>query len=157
MRAIIRVIASGLYVGYSPVAPGTMGSLWGVLIYLFLYKHPDVLILVTIFLFIIGFLVCARAEKVFNEKDSGKIVIDEIASMCLVCLFLKPGWFMLIVGFLLFRFFDVAKPPPIRKIEKLSGSLGIMLDDVIAAVYTIIILFAIYLLTVVGIFPRFCV
>ena len=157
MRAIIRVIASGLYVGYSPVAPGAMGSLLGVLIYFFLYKHPHILIFVTICLFVIGFLVSAKAEKVFNEKDSGKIVIDEIASMCLVCLFLKPGWFMLIVGFLLFRFFDVAKPPPIRKIEKLSGSLGIMLDDVIAAVYTIIILFAIYLLTAAGIFPRFCV
>ncbi len=157
MKAIIRIMASGLYLGYSPVAPGTMGSLLGVLIYLFLYKYPDIFILVTICLFIIGFLVCGKAEKVFNKKDSKKIVIDEIASMCLVSLFLKPGWFMLIVGFLFFRFFDVAKPPPIRKVEKLSGSLGIMLDDIIAAVYTIIILFIIYLLSAVGIFPRFYV
>ncbi len=153
MKAMIKIIASGLYVGYSPVAPGTIGSILGLLVHILLYKHPVIFIFVTAILFIIGFFVCAKAEEAFNEKDSGKIVIDEIASMCLVCLFVKPGWFMLITGFLIFRFFDVVKPPPIKKVENISGSLGIMLDDVIAAVYTIIVLFIIYLLNAAGIFP----
>jgi len=153
VKIITRIIASGLYAGYSPVAPGTIGSLWGVLIYLLLYKHPVIFIFVTMLLFIVGFLVCAKAETIFNEKDSRKIVIDEIASMCLVYLFIKPGWFMAVVGFLIFRFFDVTKPPPIKRVEMLAGSVGIMLDDVIAAVYTIIILFIIYILNAAGIFP----
>jgi phosphatidylglycerophosphatase A len=155
VKVIIRIIASGLYAGYFPVAPGTIGSLLGVVIYLLLRNYPVIFIFVTMVLFIIGFFVCAKAEEIFNEKDSGKIVIDEIASMCLVCLFIKPGWFMVLTGFLIFRFFDVVKLPPARKAEKLPGSLGIMLDDVIAAVYTIIILFIIYLLDAAGIFPSF--
>ena len=146
MKVITRIIASGLYAGYSPVAPGTVGSLWGVLIYLLLYKYPVIFIFATMLLFVIGFLVCAKAEAIFNEKDSRKIVIDEIASMCLVYLFIKPGWFMVVVGFLIFRFFDVTKPPPIKRVEMFAGSAGIMLDDVIAAVYTIVILFIIYAL-----------
>ncbi len=155
MKVIIRMIASGLYAGYSPVAPGTIGSLWGIVIYLLLRNYPVIFIFVTMVLFIIGFFVCAKAEEIFNEKDSGKIVIDEIASMCFVCLFIKPGWFMILTGFLIFRFFDIVKPPPVKRVERLSGSLGIMLDDVIAAVYTIIILFIIYLLNAAGIFPDF--
>lgn len=155
MKVIIRMIASGLYTGYSPIAPGAIGSLWGILIYLLLHKHPVIFIFVTMLLFIIGFLVCAKAEEIFDEKDSKRIVIDEIASMCLVYLFIKPGWFMVITGFLIFRFLDVIKPPPARRAEKLSGSLGIMLDDVIAAVYTIVILFIIYLLNAAGILPLF--
>jgi len=155
MKAIIRIIASGLYVGYSPLAPGAIGSLWGILIYLLLRKYPIIFIFVTMLLFIIGFFVCAKAEEVFKEKDSGKIVIDEIASMCLVCFFIKPGWLMILTGFLIFRFFDTVKLPPARKAEKLPGSLGIMLDDVIAAVYTIIILSIIYLFNAAGIFPHF--
>ena len=154
MKAIIRIIASGLYVGYSPIAPGTIGSLWGILIYLLLRRYPIIFIFITILLFIIGFFVCARAEKIFNEKDSGKIVIDEISSMCLVCFFIKPGWPMILIGFLLFRFFDIVKLPPAKRIEKLPGSLGIMLDDMIAAVYAVIVLSIIYLLNAAGIFPQ---
>ncbi|NQT89804.1 MAG: phosphatidylglycerophosphatase A [Candidatus Omnitrophica bacterium] len=143
MKTLIKIIASGFFTGYSPVASGTVGSLVGVLIYLSLLIYPAAYLLVVAALFIIGFLVCGRAEKIFGEKDSRKIVIDEIASMCLVYLFIKPTWLMVGAGFVLFRIFDIIKPPPARKTEDLPGSAGVMLDDIIAAVYTIACIFVI--------------
>ena len=137
----LTIISTGCYVGYVPIGSGTVASLWGVLIYLGLYRFQALYIFVTILLFIIGFLVCGKAEKIFREKDSHKIVIDEIASMCLVYIFIKPSWLMIISGFLLFRIFDIIKPPPARRLQALPGSMGVMLDDVAAACYTIATLF----------------
>lgn len=152
MKTIIKMASSGLYTGYSPIVPGTVGSLLGVFIYLRLITHPSLYVLAVLQLFALGFLICGRAEEIFNKKDSPKIVIDEIASMCLVYLFIKPTLFMLITGFILFRIFDIIKPPPARRLEKLSGSKGVMLDDVVAASYTIIVLFAIYMIKETGLF-----
>ncbi len=153
MRQLVKIIASGFYFGFSPVAPGTAGSLWAVLIYILLKPYPVVFMLVTAVLFLAGFAVSGRAEKIFKEKDSRRIVIDEIASMCLVCLFIKPSWFMLILGFSLFRFFDIIKPPPAGRLAKLPGAPGIMLDDIVACVYTVIVMMFIYALDASGIFP----
>jgi len=146
VKTIIKIISSGLYVGYSPIAPGTAGSLLGVLIYLQLLSRPLVLIAVTALLFVLGFLVCTKAEDIFGKKDSPKIVIDEIASMCLVYLFIKPTWIMVILGFVLFRIFDIIKPPPAKRFEDLKGSAGVMLDDLVAAIYSIAILLIINIL-----------
>lgn len=134
------MISSGLYLGYSPIAPGTVGSILGVLTYLQLREFPIIFVLVVALLFVVGFLVCGKAEQIFGKKDSPRIVIDEIASMSLVYLFIKPTWFMIVSGFLLFRIFDIIKPPPARRIEALAGSAGVMLDDLVAACYTIIAL-----------------
>ena len=153
MRNLIKILASGFYAGYSPVASGTVGSLWGVLIYLLLYKYPHLLILVTFLLLLLGFLICTKAEEIFGEKDSKRIVIDEIAGICLVYLFIKPTWLILIIGFLLFRFFDIIKPLPARRLEKLPGALGIMLDDMVAAIYTILVILVIYIFKLTEILP----
>jgi len=139
MKTVIRLISSGLYVGYSPIFPGTIGSIWGVLIYLQLQNLPRVYIVVTALLFVLGFLLSGRAQELFAEKDSPKIVIDEIASISLVYLVLRPGLIMAGCLFVIFRFFDITKPPPIRRTQQLPGSLGIMLDDLLAAIYTIIV------------------
>lgn len=138
MKRIIKLISTGFYLGYSPIAPGTVGSLLGVLIYLLLRELVYVYIAVTLLLFIVGFIVSEKAEEIFNEKDSPKIVIDEVASMCLVYIFIKPTWLMVGFGFLLFRVFDIMKPYPAKRLEKLSGSKGIMLDDLVAACYAIL-------------------
>ena len=138
MKRIIKLISTGFYLGYSPIAPGTVGSLLGVLIYLLLRELVYVYIAVTLLLFIVGFIVSEKAEEIFNEKDSPKIVIDEIASICLVYIFIKPTWLMVGFGFLLFRVFDIMKPYPAKRLEKLSGSKGIMLDDLVAACYAIL-------------------
>lgn len=148
MKTVIKMISSGLYLGYSPIAPGTAGSILGVLIYLQLREFPTIYILVVMLLFAVGFLLCGRAERIFGKKDSPRIVIDEIASMSLIYLFIKPTWLMVIAGFLFFRIFDIIKPPPARKVEALAGSAGVMLDDLIAAVYTIIAL------AIIGFFIR---
>ena len=107
MRLLIKLISSGLYVGYSPIAPGTIASLWGIVIYILLYRYPSVFALVTLILFLVGFMVSGTAEVLFNEKDSRKIVIDEIASMCLVFMFIKPNWLMILAGFFELLFFTV--------------------------------------------------
>jgi len=153
MKTIIKLISSGLYLGYSPIAPGTLGSLLGVLIYLLLRESPYLYITATVLLFILGFLVSGKAEEIFDEKDSDKIVIDEIASMCLVYIFIKPTWLMMGFGFLLFRLFDIMKPYPAKKVEKLSGSKGIMLDDVVAACYAILGVVILNLFLEAGVIP----
>jgi phosphatidylglycerophosphatase A len=153
LKAFVKLIASGFFAGYSPIAPGTIGSLLGIVIYILLYRYPSAFALTTLILFFVGFLVSGNAEKLFGKKDSERIVIDEIASMCLVFMFIKPDWLMLISGFILFRFFDIIKPPPAKIFERFSGAKAVMLDDIIAAVYTIIVLFAISRFQAEGILP----
>ncbi len=140
MKKIIKLIASGFYLGYSPIAPGTIGSILGVLVFIRLYSFPTAYVLVTLSLLILGFLIAGRAESLYGEKDSGKIVIDEIAGMCIVYLGMPYKLWIIIAGFLIYRVFDIFKPQPIKRIEKISGSAGIMLDDVLAAVYANLIL-----------------
>lgn len=126
--------------GYLPKAPGTFGSLLGILIYLRLREFRIVYITVVALLFVIGFLISKKAEDIFGQKDSPKIVIDEIAALCFVYLFIKPTLLIILLGFVLFRIFDILKPFPIKRVQKMPGSLGIMLDDIAAGIYVIIIL-----------------
>lgn len=95
---------------------------------------------VSIFLLIVGFLVSGRAENIFGIKDDRRIVIDEVCGMMLSLLFIPYKRLYYLAGFLLFRLFDVCKPYPARKLEKMSGSAGIMLDDIAAALYTNLVL-----------------
>ena len=140
IRRLIKFITSVCYAGYSPVVPGTIGSLAGLIIY-FLVRNNVVLYAFSIlFLFSLGIIFSAEAENIFRKKDAEAIVIDEACGM-LLALFLVPFRTVLVIaGFLLFRFFDVIKPPPARALEKIVGSWGIMLDDILAAVYTNVIL-----------------
>ena len=134
---IVRTIASGFFSGYFPLFPGTVGSLGGVIIFLFL--NAQIYIPVVALLFFLGVWISAEAEKVFGEKDSKKIVIDEITGY-LVAMFALPFNFM-VAGFLLFRLFDWWKPFPLRKVHRnFKGGGGVMLDDILAGIYTNIIL-----------------
>lgn len=140
MRKKVELITSFFYLGHSPFMPGTMGSLGGLVIY-FLVRNIDALYAFSIlFLFALGVLFAGEAEKVYKRKDPSMIVIDEACGM-LLALFLVPfNLYSVILGFFLFRIFDILKPPPARRLEKLTGSLGIMFDDIVAALYTNIIL-----------------
>lgn len=140
MKTVIKLIASGLYTGYSPIAPGTVGSILGVLIFLQLQEFKTAYILICLLLVGLGFLVAGKAETLYNKKDPRVITIDEIAGMCIVYLGMQPKMWIIITGFIFYRIFDIVKPPPARKAEGLKGSLGIMMDDIIAAVYANIIL-----------------
>lgn len=136
IRNLSRNIATLGFAGYMPYAPGTFGSALGLLLIIFL--KPDNITLLMIFLsvFVLGLFTSHQAEKLLG-KDSGHIVIDEFCGYLLCVVFVPKVTGYLLAGFILFRFFDVLKPPPIRKVEKIiPGGAGIMLDDILAAVYT---------------------
>jgi phosphatidylglycerophosphatase A len=138
---IVKLIASGLYSGYSPFASGTAGSLVGLVIYvpLMMLNNPIRYLLFTAFLFFIGVWASTEAENIYGQKDSGKIVIDEIVGM-LVTMFLLPYSIrFIVIGFLLFRAMDVFKPG-IKWAEKIPGGLGVMLDDLLAGIMSCLLL-----------------
>lgn len=140
MKKRIKLITSFFYLGHSPFMPGTMGSLGGLVVY-FLVRNNDILYGFTIlFLFVLGMLFSGEAEKVYKHKDAKMIVIDEACGMLLALFFVPVSIFSAVLGFFIFRILDILKPPPARRMEKLTGSLGVMFDDVIAAIYTNLIL-----------------
>lgn len=128
-------IATGVYVGYLPPAPGTLGSLLGLLL-LWPLKPGTVQVLVTLFLIGVGIVVADQAARVIGGQDPPAIVIDEIAGIAVATLFLPPQVQERVVAFVIFRLFDVVKPFPARQAERLPGGFGIVGDDLIAGLYT---------------------
>jgi phosphatidylglycerophosphatase A len=140
MRKRVKLITSFFYMGYSSFMPGTVGSLGGLIIY-FLVRQSDILYgFSVLFLFTLGVLFAGEAERVYKRKDPAMIVIDEACGMMLALFFVPFNIYSVILGFFIFRILDILKPPPARRLEKLTGSLGIMFDDIVAALYTNIIL-----------------
>lgn len=136
MRKRVKLITSFFYLGHSPLMPGTMGSLGGLIVYV-LVKNNEILYGFSIlFLFMLGVIFAGEAEKIYKRKDPRMIVIDEACGMLLALFFVPASMFSVILGFFLFRIFDILKPPPAKRVEKLTGALGIMFDDIIAAIYT---------------------
>jgi len=122
-------------VGYVPVAPGTFGSAAGLLLWWLLPASPAIQGGVIVALFVVGSWSGTVAERHFGTTDPGQVVIDEVMGM-LITVFLVPvGWRGATAGFLLFRIFDVIKPFPANKLERLHGGIGVMADDAMAAVY----------------------
>ena len=140
MQKLIKLISTCFYTGYSPVVPGTLGSLAGLLLYILIGKDFRFYTGISIFLLIVGFLISGRAENIFGIKDDRRIVIDEVCGMMLSLLFIPYKRLYYLIGFLLFRLFDICKPYPMRKLELMPGSAGIMLDDIVAALYTNLVL-----------------
>ena len=143
-NSIIKFLAGGLGLGFMPVAPGTFGTVWGSILYYFLRSHPQLWFFyfsVTFAMFSI--IIAHLGEKAFKEKDCQKIVIDEVAGV-LFCYMLVPySLFNLVMGFILFRIFDIAKLPPARQAQdKLKGGLGVVGDDLVAGLQGGIILVA---------------
>ena len=143
---IKKLIASGLLTGYAPVAPGTAGSLFCCIL---LYFIPEIralhkLIILAV-LFIIGALISSELEKEWG-KDPSKIVIDEVAGMLCTLIAAPKSLVFYGAGFLLFRFFDIVKPFPVKSGEKLKGGWGIMADDILAGLYAALVLQIIILL-----------
>jgi len=145
MKLLSKIVATFLGVGYFPVAPGSVTSLIVVLLYKFyLYKlaWPHYLLIVFL-IFLAGVFASTRYSSELNRKDPRKIVIDEATGQLLVFFRMSEmsqDWLFLLAGFLLFRFFDIIKPYPIRKVETLPKGWGIMMDDIVAAVYAGIII-----------------
>jgi phosphatidylglycerophosphatase A len=133
---LIKLLATGFGAGLAPVAPGTIGTLVGVLICLIFFPlHWLMRFLIVIFLLVLAIYIAERAEQVYRKKDDQRIVIDEIAGFQVTMLPVAITGLHLLVGFVLFRIFDILKPFPLRDLQKISGGLGIVLDDVAAGIY----------------------
>ncbi|RMF61085.1 MAG: phosphatidylglycerophosphatase A [Calditrichaeota bacterium] len=149
MKFFHYVIATGLGFGYSPIAPGTAGSILALVTgYFFLGHHLPLLLIGIVVITLLGIISASYVENTQGKEDPSIVVVDEVAGMWIALIMVphSPGWYL--AAFLLFRFFDVAKPYPIRSMEKFHGGLGIMLDDIIAGVYSLIILqIAVHFLT----------
>ena len=162
-------------VGYFPIAPGTMGSLVGVGLYLTLWGAsysvlesialtkrltllqiftPQLAFMLVVILVITlaGIWAATRAEKLFRKEDPSHVVVDEVAGQMIALLsgpFWLHTWWSVLTAFILFRAFDIWKPYPCRKLEEMHSGLGIMADDVAAGVYALIVnsvLISVYLL-----------
>jgi len=127
-------VALGLGSGLSPKAPGTAGTMLAVPLVYFLQQQPLLTyLLVTLFVLFTGSWVCGYAAKKLQVHDHSGIVYDEIAGFLITMFMVPAGWYWMLAGFILFRFFDAVKPWPISWFDKnIHGGFGIMLDDVIA-------------------------
>lgn len=133
---LIKLLATGFGAGLAPVAPGTIGTLVGVGICLICWPLPWLLrLLIVIFLLVLAIYIAERAEQLYRKKDDQRIVIDEIAGFQVAMLPIAVTSLHLLVGFVLFRIFDILKPFPLRDLQKMPGGLGIVLDDVAAGIY----------------------
>ena len=140
MTTIAKFVATVAYVGYAPIAPGTAGSAVAAAVYWAIPGGGGMVgSLAVIPLLLIGVWASSRAEAVYGH-DASKIVIDEFVGYFVAVLLLPKTWAVMIFGFLLFRFFDIAKPYPIRRAERLRGGVGVMADDVLAGVCTNVVL-----------------
>ncbi|HKJ14940.1 MAG: phosphatidylglycerophosphatase A [Desulfobulbaceae bacterium] len=142
------LIATGFYSGYLPKAPGTWGSLVGVLLVFLLHALSlQIYLSVIAGLFIVGSFVAGEAEKILDNRDPGVVVIDEIVGMLITMIAVPVTPLTMALGFILFRVFDIAKPFPVNFFDQhFHGGLGIMLDDVVAGIYSLIIMQLIFLL-----------
>lgn len=137
-------IALGLGSGLSPKAPGTAGTFLTVpLVYFLQQQTLMVYALVTLFVLLTGSWVCGYAADRLKVHDHSAIVYDEVAGFLITMMFVPVGWYWMIAGFILFRFFDAVKPWPISWLDKnLSGGFGIMFDDVVAGLISLFCLLA---------------
>jgi phosphatidylglycerophosphatase A len=137
-RPLIILFATGIYVGYSPVAPGTMGTLWGVAGYFLISMlSPPGGALVLAAGIALSIFLAAEASRILGGNDPAPIVCDEIIGFCVASFLLPFTLFNVILVFILFRFFDILKPFPAGLIDRvLKGGTGVVLDDVVAGIYT---------------------
>ena len=136
-QSILKNIATLGPVGYLPWAPGTFASLAALLFFALVRPSLSASLFLLLILLVAGTMASERAERLLNEKDSRHIVIDEVAGYAVSVLALPQEISYYIAAFLLFRFFDILKPPPIRNIETiLSGGFAIMADDILAGLFS---------------------
>ena len=137
MIRLAVVVSTFGYIGFFPVAPGTIGSAAGLALYgvvrLFGVGTPEVVAI--LLLFGAGVASGNLAERHFGAIDPGPVVIDEVMGMLITLFAIPAGWGGALLGFLFFRILDIVKPYPASRAERLPGGLGMMADDAVAAIY----------------------
>jgi len=142
------LLACGLGAGLIPKAPGTFGTLAAIPLFLWM-QHLSMLsyLLITAAFFVMGIWLSTEAIKIFHRDDPSEVVWDEVVGFLITMIAAPTGWQWLVVGFVLFRIFDIWKPWPVSLADqKLHGGLGIMLDDVIAGIYALLCIQGLHLL-----------
>jgi phosphatidylglycerophosphatase A len=143
LRHPAHLVALGFGTGLSPVVPGTFGTVLAIPLYSMLAQvlAPVGIALAIAALFAIGVWACGRTGRDLGVPDHGAMNWDEVVAFLAVLLFAPAGLWWQVGAFVAFRFFDIAKPPPIRRVERaVKGGLGVMVDDLIAAFYTLVVL-----------------
>jgi phosphatidylglycerophosphatase A len=143
MKLIYKLTATVLGAGYSPFAPGTMGAIVGCIALWLFEKYNLISTTTTPILFIglilvttvLGIIVTDKLEEEWG-KDPSKVVLDEVIGVWIAMMFIPFSFFNVLLAFGLFRYFDIAKPLGIRKLESLKGGLGVMADDMLAGIYS---------------------
>jgi phosphatidylglycerophosphatase A len=128
-------IATAGGAGYVPFAPGTAGTAVGLVLWWVLPRSLTLHVVLIVAMFALGSWSGGVAERHFHKTDPGHVVLDEVMGMFVTLLMNPVGWKGALVGFVLFRAFDVVKPPPTNLLERLPGGVGIMADDAMAGVY----------------------
>ncbi|HCH23074.1 MAG TPA: phosphatidylglycerophosphatase A [Oceanospirillaceae bacterium] len=144
-RNPVHLLAFGFGSGAAPKAPGTFGTLAACVLYLPLaHLSPTNYLLVILVSSLVGIYLCGKTAADIGVHDHGGIVWDEFVGMWITMLWAPAGWGWLLLGFVLFRFFDIIKPWPIRWLDKhVHGGVGIMLDDIVAGVMALLCLQAV--------------
>ena len=132
---VALAVATALGIGYAPVAPGTFGSAAGLLLWSVLPRVPLAHAAAIALLFAAGSWSGSIAEHYFGRTDPGEVVLDEVMGMLITLFWIPVGWKGAVAGFLLFRIADIVKPWPANQLERLSGGVGVMADDGMAAIY----------------------
>jgi phosphatidylglycerophosphatase A len=146
MRSLVIFFATGIYTGYSPFASGTAGSVVGMILSWFAFmplwkRSPALCLAIFAVAFAFACWISDEAERIFAEHDSSKIVIDEVLGMVFTMFGNPMTWSSMLAGFFLFRMFDIFKPFPAGYIDAhIRNGIGVMVDDLAAAVYANIVL-----------------
>lgn len=140
-----KLIGSGFYTGYIPLASGTFGSIAALLIYHFIpgFEEPYIILPSIITFVLLGIIIGNKFEKLYG-KDPAECTIDEVVGMWISLLFLPKEIWISLTAFVVWRALDIIKPFPAKKLESLDGGLGILMDDIVSAVYSLIIVHIIF-------------
>jgi phosphatidylglycerophosphatase A len=135
-----KLIGSGFYTGFFPVASGTIGSLAALIIYLIPGFEQLFIIIPFILIFIVYGIFLGNKFEIYYGKDPAECTVDEIVGTWISVIALPKTLWIIVAAFFLWRILDIIKPPPARNLERLKGGLGIMIDDVISGIYALIIM-----------------
>ena len=146
---LVRLIVTFFYIGHAKIAPGSIASLVTTLIFYFFAKHliSYLFIIIILITSILAFFAVSIYTYELSEKDRSEIVIDEVIGQSIALLPLlffeqtnPPQLFMCIISLLFFRFFDIVKPYPINKFDKMNNSFGVIFDDILAGIFSALFL-----------------
>ena len=133
---LVIILGSALYTGFAPVASGTAGSLAALILYWIIpgFSSWYFLLPAALLFFLAGIPTASRMQR-FYGPDPSEVVLDEVVGMWIALVFVPPVWYLSVLSFLVFRFFDIVKPQPARYFDRIESGFGIMMDDVVAGLY----------------------